>query len=72
MNLQQRIALFESDEWASNATKNKVNCVGCGKKIKLDKRTPFNYEPFEKHKRRCQHIKLEENNRRGEPGSVSI
>ncbi|KAF9459584.1 hypothetical protein BDZ94DRAFT_1239074 [Collybia nuda] len=53
MNLQQRIAVFENDEWAENAMEEAVDCVGCGKRIKLDKRTPFNYEPFKKHKRRC-------------------
>ncbi|KAF7326567.1 hypothetical protein MVEN_02609900 [Mycena venus] len=52
---ERRLAL-ESDEWTLRVTPHEVDCRGCRRTIKLDRRSRYYPGLWEKHRDRCEHV----------------
>ncbi|KAF9457798.1 hypothetical protein BDZ94DRAFT_1272231 [Collybia nuda] len=57
MDKWARKRLIEEDTWATNATPKSVDCKGCGKTIKLDKRSDYYPGLWIKHRSKCAVIR---------------
>lgn len=57
MDKGARRQLIESDSWARNATAKSVECRGCGRTIKLDKRSDYYPGLWHKHRNKCPAIR---------------
>ncbi|KAF9458535.1 hypothetical protein BDZ94DRAFT_101065 [Collybia nuda] len=56
MDEKTRRLLIERDSWGRNATSKSVECRGCGKTIKLDKRSQYYPGLWHKHRNKCPEI----------------
>lgn len=56
MDKGSRRQLIESDPWARNTTSKSVECKGCGRTIKLDKRSDYYPGLWHKHRNKCPAI----------------
>ncbi|KAF9457615.1 hypothetical protein BDZ94DRAFT_1272695 [Collybia nuda] len=63
MDKGTRRQLIERDAWANNATPKSVECKGCGRTIKLDKRSDYYPGLWHKHRNKCPAIRRVENSR---------
>lgn len=57
MDEETRRWLIERDSWGRNATSKSVECRGCEKTIKLDKRSQYYPGLWLKHRDKCPDIR---------------